>query len=107
MKTNVEVLKSGSESSISLIRKFSRRVQGAGIIPTVRGARYHNRSSSKTVKKKRALKRIERHESLQKLIKEGKVTEQAPRRGHSRFSESRSEKPREHGVSGESAPITR
>ena len=79
--TNVEVLKSGSESSTSLIRKFSRRVQGAGVIPTVRGARYHSRNKSKTVKKKQALKRIGRRETIQKLIKEGKMTEAVPRRG--------------------------
>ena len=38
MSINAEVTKSGSESTLSTIRKFSRRVQGTGLVRTVRGA---------------------------------------------------------------------
>jgi len=80
---NAEVQKSGAESALSVIRKFSRRVQGTGLIQTVRKRRYFERDSSKTVSKKRALKRIKRHENYRELVKEGKVIE-APQRGRGR-----------------------
>jgi len=78
---NVEVQKSGSENPLATIRKFSRRVQGTGIVKTVRGNRYFSRATSKTVKKKHALKLINRRAEYRKLIKEGKIAEPAPRRG--------------------------
>ena len=68
---NAEVQKSGTESALSVIRKFSRRVQGTGLVRAVRGGRYYTRTASKIVKKKRALK----------LIKEGKVIEAPTRHG--------------------------
>lgn len=80
---NAEVQKTGAESALSVIRKFSRRVQGTGLIQTVRKRRYYERDTSKTVSKKRALKRIKRQENYRELLKEGKVTE-APARGRGR-----------------------
>ena len=62
-------------------RKFSRRVQGTGLIKTVRANRYYARTGSKTVKKKRALKLIKRREEFRQAVKEGKVIE-APKRGN-------------------------
>jgi ribosomal protein S21 len=80
---NAEVTKTGAESTLAVIRKFSRRVQGTGLIQTVRKGRYYERDKSKTVSKKQALKRIKRHEHRQELIKEGKIAE-APVRGRGR-----------------------
>ena len=80
---NAEVQKSGSESSLSTIRKFSRRVQGTGLVKTVRGGRYHTRDASKIVKKKRALKLIKRRAEFKQLVKEGKIAEPQPRTGGS------------------------
>ncbi|MFZ2555539.1 MAG: hypothetical protein WAZ27_01030 [Minisyncoccia bacterium] len=80
---NAEVQKSGAESALSVIRKFSRRVQGTGLIQTVRKRRYYERNASKTVSKKRTLKRIKRQENYRELVKEGKVIEQ-PQRGRGR-----------------------
>lgn len=76
-----EVQKSGNESALSTIRKFSRRVQGTGLIKTVRNTRYYVREASKIVKKKRALKLIKRREEYRQLIKSGKVAETPVRRG--------------------------
>jgi ribosomal protein S21 len=73
---NAEVQKSGAESTLSVIRKFSRKVQGTGLIQTVRKGRYYARNTSKTVSKKRALKRITRYETRKELIKEGKLVEE-------------------------------
>ena len=78
---NAEVQKTGSENALSTIRKFSRRVQGTGLIKTVRANRYYVRPGSKIVKKKRALKLIKRRSEFQQLLKEGKVVE-APKRGN-------------------------
>ena len=81
MSTNAEVSKSGNESTLSTIRKFSRRVQGTGLVRTVRGQRYFIRDASKIVKKKRALKLIKRRAAFKQLVKEGKVTEAPMGRG--------------------------
>jgi ribosomal protein S21 len=79
---NAEVSRSGSETAISTIRKFSRKVRGTGLIRTVRDKRYFERGASKIVKKKRTLKSIKRHKEYNQLLKEGKVAE-TPRQ-HSR-----------------------
>ena len=81
MSINVEVSKSGSESALSTIRKFSRRVQGTGLVKTVRRRRYFARNASKIVKKKRALKLLKRRAEYRQLVKEGKITEAPARRG--------------------------
>lgn len=78
--TNAEVSKNPGENTLSLIRKFSRRVQGTGLVKIVRAQRYRARPLSKAVSKKKALKRIARRTEFAKLIREGKVVE-APRRG--------------------------
>ncbi|HEY4513887.1 MAG TPA: 30S ribosomal protein S21 [Candidatus Paceibacterota bacterium] len=81
MAINAEVQKSGNETALSTIRKFSRRVQGTGLIRTVRAARYFSRDTSKTVRKKRALKLLKRRAEYKLQIKEGKITELTGRRG--------------------------
>jgi len=109
MAINAEVQKSGSENALSTIRKFSRRVQGTGLVKEVRAQRYYKRDASKTVKKKRALKLIKRREDYQQMVKEGKVAEAPVRggRGTSRMSQSESA-PRSTGSGlGEGTPIAR
>lgn len=103
---NAEVQKSGAESTIAVIRKFSRRVQGTGLIQTVRGGRYFSRNSSKTVSKKRALKRIERQEKYRELIKEGKVVEPTVRMHRAPRETTTPSTGRSSGL-GESTPIAR
>lgn len=110
---NAEVQKSGTESTIAVIRKFSRKVQGTGLIQTVRKGRYYSRNTSKTVSKKKALKRIKRYETRQELIKEGKLVEEV-RKGRrpmqSQSSAQASQQPATSGRSsglGESTPIAR
>ena len=103
MSINAEVQKSGNESAISVIRKFSRRVQGTGLIKTVRNGRYFARDTSKIVKKKRALKMLKRRTEYKRLVKEGKIAE-APARMPRR------EAPRQEGPAprfGENTPIAR
>ncbi len=75
MKVNVEVKKQGAESTTSLIRRFTKRVQGSGILQRSRKNRYHARPSSKFTKKKRALKLIGRRVAYEELAKLGKLPE--------------------------------
>jgi ribosomal protein S21 len=79
MATNAEVSKNDNESAINLIRRFSKRVQGAGVIPRVRAGRYHSRQKSKAVIRKGALKRISRRDEITELIKLGKMLEKPVR----------------------------
>ncbi len=103
MGINAEVQKAGSENALSTIRKFSRRVQGTGLVKAVRGRRYYSRSASKTVKKKRALKLIKRRTEYRKLVKEGKVIEAPARTGAPRMEREGAAPSR----LGETTPIAR
>jgi ribosomal protein S21 len=80
MAINAEVSKADNESPVNLIRRFSKRVQGSGIIPRMRSRRYHSRVKSREVRKKQTLKVIRRREEVQELIKLGKMLER-PTRG--------------------------
>jgi len=75
MATNVEVEKNNNESSANVIRRFTKRVQGAGIVPKVRGARYHSRTKSKNVQRMAKLKKLGKAEVYEKLLKLGKIQE--------------------------------
>lgn len=79
MAVNIEVERQDGESTVNMIRRFSKRVQGAGIINRIRGIRYHSRQKSKFVERKKALKSIRRREEIQELIKLGKMIEKPPR----------------------------
>lgn len=76
---NIEVSRTDNENTLTLIRRFSKRVQGAGIINRIRGIRYHSRQKSKFVEKKKALKSLRRREEIQELIKLGKLVEKPVR----------------------------
>ncbi len=54
------VKKNSSENTTSLIRRFSKRVQGSGVIRRAKSIRYHARTLSKMKKRASALRRIER-----------------------------------------------
>ncbi len=73
MATNVEVSKNATDNNLGLIRKFTKRVQGSGILSRLRSKRYSTRNLSEYVKKKKALKKIARREEVKKLIKLGKM----------------------------------
>ena len=81
---NAEVSKAGNENALSLLRKFSRRVQGTGLMRRMRAGRYRSRPTSKSVKKKQALKRIAKRVIVQQLIKEGKMSETPTRGGNAK-----------------------
>jgi len=72
---NVIVEKNGAESNANLIKRFTRKVQGAGILPRVRSLRYSERVRSRYVRKKKTLKSLRRREEVEKLIKLGRIIE--------------------------------
>jgi ribosomal protein S21 len=80
MATNVEVTKNNNESSANVIRRFQKRVQGAGIIPKVRSGRYFTRIKSRNVQRFAKLKKLDKRDVYEKMVKLGKVAERRPRR---------------------------
>lgn len=77
---NVEVSKNNNENAISLIRRFTKRVQGSGIIPRVRSIRYNKRQPNRSKIKKSALVVLKMREEYQLLDKLGKLPEKKQRR---------------------------
>jgi hypothetical protein len=77
---NAEVVRTGNESNVNLVRRFTKRVQGSGVLPRVRSIRYSSRKQSEYVKKKHALKSLRRREEVAELVKMGKMSE-TPTRG--------------------------
>ncbi len=81
MAVNVEVAKQANENTTALIRRFTKRVQGSGILRRSRKIRYHSRAHSKLIKKKQALKMLGRREHYEELAKLGKLPPEKKRRG--------------------------
>ena len=75
MSINAEVVKSGNENNINLIRRFTKRVQGSGVLPRVRSIRYSSRKLSPYVRQKKTLKVLRRREEVAEMIKMGKMNE--------------------------------
>lgn len=72
---NVEVSKGPSENNLSVLRRFTKRVQAAGILPRVRSIRYSDRDKSENVKRAKTLRGIKKREEIAELIKLGKMNE--------------------------------
>jgi len=72
---NVEIERNHNENSASVIRRFTKRVQGAGIVKRVRSLRYRTRIKSRNVRRKKALLTIEKRARYQEALKLGKIQE--------------------------------
>jgi ribosomal protein S21 len=71
--TRVEVQRGKNESSTALIRRFTRRAQGLGLVREMRNRRYFERLKSKNVGHKRAMISKTRRENYNELVKLGKI----------------------------------
>ena len=80
MATNVQVEKNQNESSANVIRRFTKRVQNAGIVRRIRDNRYHSRTKSSNVRKDSRLKKLAKKENDERDYKMGKVIERKGRR---------------------------
>lgn len=82
MSVNVEINRNNNETSLSILRRFTKRVQGAGILPRVRSLRYHERVKSENVRKNKKLAKLKSWDEKLELIKLGKIIDPAlERRG--------------------------
>ena len=75
MANNVQVQKHTNESSANVIRRFTKRVQNAGIVRRVRDNRYHSRVKSSNVRKTARLKKLTKKENYELAYKLGKTAE--------------------------------
>ncbi len=76
---NVEITRNGTENSMGTLRRFTKKVQGSGILPRVRSLRYNQRGLSHYKTKMKTLKSIARKAEIQELIKMGKMQEKTSR----------------------------
>ncbi len=72
---NVQVERNQNESGLSLLRRFTKRVQGSGVLPRVRSIRYASRNVSEAVKHKKTMKKLARKVEIAEQIKLGKIPE--------------------------------
>ena len=79
MATNIEVEKNSSESNASVLRRFTKKVQGSGVLPRVRSIRYSGRKLSHYKTKMKTLENLKRRADRAELIKLGKIQENPSR----------------------------
>lgn len=72
---NIEVTKGPNENNLSVLRRFQKRVQGAGLLPRVRSKRYNERLKSENVRKAKTLSNLKKKEETAELVKLGKIQE--------------------------------
>ena len=72
---NVEIQRNNNESATNVLKRFTKRVQGSGVLVRVRGLRYAERHPSPYVKQKRTLKGLRRRAERDLQIKLGKISE--------------------------------
>ncbi len=75
MATNVEVKKNNQESTANLIRRFTKRVQGSGVLNRLRKHRYFSREKSPLVHRAKKLIKLENKVKYETLLKLGKIQE--------------------------------
>lgn len=75
MATNATVKRTGNENAMGTIRRFTKRVQGSGVLRRVRGRRFFERPASAFLRKKQALKSIQARGKYEELAKEGRLPE--------------------------------
>lgn len=70
---NVEISRNPGENAVSMLRRFSRKVQSSGVIPRKRSLRYSSRVLSHYKVKMKTLKAINRRAATAELVKLGKA----------------------------------
>lgn len=76
---NIQITKTGNESSANLLRRFQKKIKTSKIVIKAKSKRYHERQLSDLKIKEAALGTMKKREETQKLIKLGKIT---PRFNH-------------------------
>jgi ribosomal protein S21 len=72
----IEVKKKDNESTGSLLRRFSKRIQQSGLLLQARGSRFRDKNQSRTERRKSALRRNEVVAKKERLRKLGKLEDE-------------------------------
>lgn len=80
MAVNVDITRKKNENNLSVLKRFTRRMQSSGVLPKVRSLRYLNRELSEGVRQKKRLQALERKAKVEELIKLGKISQTPTRR---------------------------
>lgn len=75
MAINADITRKKNENNLSVLKRFTRRVQSAGVLPKVRSLRYDTRTPSQNVRKKQRLESLARKSKIDELIKLGKISQ--------------------------------
>ena len=67
-----EIKRQDRDTKQALIRRFSRRLKASGILAKVRKTKFYKRQKSTQMKKKAALRKIEKRQEYEKMVKLGK-----------------------------------
>lgn len=73
MAINVDITKNKTENGVSLLKRFTRKIQESGIIMKVKGKRYASRDASKLKRKKDKMIKLEGKGKYEHLKKMGKL----------------------------------
>ena len=82
MAVNIEIEKNSNESNASMLRRFTKKVQGSGVLPRVRSIRYAGRKLSHYKTKVQKLSSISKKTEIEELIRMGKMADRTE--AHSR-----------------------
>ena len=75
MAINLEIEKNSNESNASMLRRFTKKVQGSGVLPRVRSIRYSKRKLSPYKVKVQRLSSIAKKSEIEELIRMGKMAD--------------------------------
>ncbi len=75
MAINIEISKNSNESNASMLRRFTKKVQGSGVLPRVRSIRYAKRELSSYKTKVQRLASISKKAEIEELIRMGKMAD--------------------------------
>jgi len=71
-----EIKRHENETTPSALRRFTKRVQQAGVLSRARKIQFKSRKLSDYKKRKNALRRIARRKEIEKLQKLGKINKE-------------------------------
>lgn len=77
MAVNIQIEKNSNESNASLLRRFTKKVQGSGVLPRIRSIRYSQRRLSPYKVKMQRLASIEKKAKIEELIRMGKMADRS------------------------------
>ena len=75
MAINIEIEKNSNESNASMLRRFTKKVQGSGVLPRIRSIRYSKRKLSPYKVKVQRLASIAKKTEIEELIRMGKMAD--------------------------------